>query len=69
MKLTPTFSFCSVIRLDGAVPVKYGLRLNAEEKYHAIKQQLSGQCDIPAEQLMLAEVIASMIKVSSTNAF
>lgn len=51
-----------VVYLDGRIPVKYGLRLNAEEKYLCIKQQLSEHCNIPAEQLMLAEVVASMIK-------
>ncbi|XP_034237598.1 ubiquitin carboxyl-terminal hydrolase 32 isoform X2 [Thrips palmi] len=50
------------IRLDGSVPVKYGLRLNMDEKYAQLKTQLSQLCDIPAHLLCLAEVNQAQIK-------
>ncbi|XP_046979817.1 ubiquitin carboxyl-terminal hydrolase 32 [Schistocerca americana] len=51
-----------VMRLDGSVPVKYGLRLNMDEKYSSIKAALSPLCGIPAHLLRLAEVTAAQIK-------
>ncbi|KAJ4445303.1 hypothetical protein ANN_07108 [Periplaneta americana] len=51
-----------VIRLDGSVPVKYGLRLNMDEKYSSVKSALSVLCGVPAHLLRLAEVTAAQIK-------
>ncbi|XP_023716699.1 ubiquitin carboxyl-terminal hydrolase 32 isoform X2 [Cryptotermes secundus] len=51
-----------VIRLDGSVPVKYGLRLNMDEKYSSVKSALSSLCGVPAHLLRLAEVTAAQIK-------
>ncbi|KAK7789457.1 hypothetical protein R5R35_012652 [Gryllus longicercus] len=51
-----------VIRLDGSVPVKYGLRLNMDEKYSAIKQALAPLCGVSAHLLRLAEIANSQIK-------
>ncbi|PSN41510.1 hypothetical protein C0J52_07225 [Blattella germanica] len=44
-----------VIRLDGSVPVKYGLRLNMDEKYSSVKTALACLCGVPAHLLRLAE--------------
>lgn len=55
--------FRTVIRLDGSVPVKYGLRLNMDEKYSSVKTALSGLCGVSAHLLRLAEVTAAQIKV------
>lgn len=52
-----------VIRLDGSVPVKYGLRLNNDEKYGALKNALSSLCGIPPHLMKLAEVQNAVIKV------
>lgn len=52
----------TVIRLNGEVPAKYGLRLNSEAKYFELKQQLQSLCGIPPERLLLAEVACSQIK-------
>jgi hypothetical protein len=49
--------------LDGSVPVKYGLRLNMDEKYSSVKSALSSLCAVPAHLLRLAEVTAAQIKV------
>ncbi|XP_061105237.1 ubiquitin carboxyl-terminal hydrolase 32 [Conger conger] len=51
-----------VIKLDGSTPVRYGLRLNMDEKYTALKKQLSELCGLKPEQILLAEVHASNIK-------
>jgi hypothetical protein len=53
----------TVIRLDGSIPVKYGLRLNMDEKYSSVKSALSNLCGVPAHLLRLAEVTAAQIKV------
>lgn len=56
--------YCStVIKLDGTTPVRYGLRLNMDEKYTGLKKQLSELCSLKPEQILLAEVHTSNIKV------
>lgn len=51
-----------VVRLDGSLPVKYGLRLNHDDKYSTLKQQLGNLCEIPPHQLLIAEVSGAVIK-------
>ncbi|XP_023239784.1 ubiquitin carboxyl-terminal hydrolase 32-like isoform X2 [Centruroides sculpturatus] len=51
-----------VVRLDGSLPVKFGLRLNHDDKYSVLKQQLSNLCEIPPHQLLIAEVSGAVIK-------
>uniref|UniRef100_S4RA38 Ubiquitin carboxyl-terminal hydrolase 32 n=1 Tax=Petromyzon marinus TaxID=7757 RepID=S4RA38_PETMA len=52
----------TVIRLDGSVPVRYGLRLGVEDKYSGLKQQLSELCSLQPQQILLAEVFSSNIR-------
>ncbi|XP_051534431.1 ubiquitin carboxyl-terminal hydrolase 32-like isoform X1 [Myxocyprinus asiaticus] len=52
----------TVIKLDGSTPVRYGLRLNMDEKYMGLKKQLSELCSLKPEQILLAEVLTSNIK-------
>lgn len=52
-----------VIKLDGSTPVRYGLRLNMDEKYTGLKKQLSELCSLTPEQILLTEVHSSNIKV------
>ncbi|XP_043115046.1 ubiquitin carboxyl-terminal hydrolase 32 isoform X1 [Puntigrus tetrazona] len=52
----------TVIKLDGSTPVRYGLRLNMDEKYMGLKKQLSELCFLKPEQILLAEVHTSNIK-------
>ncbi|XP_056612707.1 ubiquitin carboxyl-terminal hydrolase 32 isoform X2 [Triplophysa dalaica] len=52
----------TVIKLDGSTPVRYGLRLNMDEKYMGLKKQLSELCSLKPEQILLAEVHTSNIK-------
>ena len=55
---------CVVIKLDGSTPVRYGLRLNMDEKYTGLKKQLSELCGLKPEQILLAEVHNSNVRVS-----
>ena len=55
------------MRLDGSVPIRYGLRLNMEAKYKAFKKQLGELCNIPPEQLLLVEVGGAMVRVSHSH--
>lgn len=57
----------AVIKLDGSTPVRYGLRLNMDEKYTGLKKQLSELCSLKPEQILLAEVHTSNIKVLRTD--
>ncbi|KAK3792374.1 hypothetical protein RRG08_045918 [Elysia crispata] len=51
-----------VQKLDGSVPVKYGLRLNMDEKYRALKREVSRLADIPVEELLVVEVSGPIVK-------
>ena len=53
-----------VIRLDGSVPVKYGLRLPMDTTYLLLKERLTSLCDISSDHLLFAEVSGAMIKVN-----
>ena len=50
--------------LDGSVPVKYGIRLSMDEKYKALKRELSNLTDIPVSQILFVEVVGPIVKVS-----
>ncbi|XP_036821530.1 ubiquitin carboxyl-terminal hydrolase 32 isoform X2 [Oncorhynchus mykiss] len=52
----------TVIMLDGSTPVRFGLRLNMDDKYTDLKKQLSELCSLKPEQILLAEVHTSNIK-------
>ncbi|KAL2096161.1 hypothetical protein ACEWY4_008309 [Coilia grayii] len=52
----------TVIKLDGSTPVRYGLRLNMDEKYTGLKKQLSELCGLKPDQILLAEVHNSNIR-------
>ncbi|KAJ8312078.1 hypothetical protein KUTeg_009451 [Tegillarca granosa] len=50
------------IRLDGSVPVKYGLRLNMDEKYKTLKKELSELTNIPSDQILFVEIMGPIVK-------
>ena len=54
----------TVVRLDGSVPVKYGLRLPMDATYLLLKERLAALCQVSSDHLLLAEVSGAMIKVS-----
>ncbi|OWF52140.1 Ubiquitin carboxyl-terminal hydrolase 32 [Mizuhopecten yessoensis] len=51
-----------VMRLEGTVPKKYGLRLNMDEKYRALKRELSKLTNIPFEQILFVEIMGPLVK-------
>lgn len=51
-----------VVRLDGSVPVRYGLQLNPDERYASLKQQLAPLCGLSPPQLLLAEVWGAVVR-------
>ncbi|XP_042222314.1 ubiquitin carboxyl-terminal hydrolase 32-like isoform X6 [Homarus americanus] len=51
-----------VVKLDGSVPVKYGLRLNSDSRYYDVKQHLHILTSIPPHQIMLSELANAQIK-------
>jgi len=55
--------FFAVVKLDGSVPVKYGMRLNMDSKYSAVKEHLSQLTGLPVCKLVLAEVASAQLKV------
>ncbi|XP_022103734.1 ubiquitin carboxyl-terminal hydrolase 32-like isoform X2 [Acanthaster planci] len=57
-----------VVRLDGSVPIKYGLRLNMEAKYKAFKKQLGELCDLQPDQLLLVEIGGAMVRSFPSDA-
>lgn len=57
-------SLPAVMFLDGRQPVKYGLKLEMDEKYKQLKEELSELCEVPSSRLLLVEMYASNIRVS-----
>ncbi|XP_052751885.1 ubiquitin carboxyl-terminal hydrolase 32 [Galleria mellonella] len=50
-----------VMRLDGSVPVKYGVRVNTEGTYLDLKNKLSELCELPPECMLIAELSGATI--------
>ena len=57
--LSPT-----VVRLDGSQPVRYGLKLEVDDKYRALLVALSRLTGIKKSNLLLVEIFGAMIRVS-----
>ena len=52
------------MRLDGTQPVRYGIKMELDDKYRRLKDMVSDLCGIPSANLRLAEVYGAMVKVS-----
>ena len=63
MLCTPVYFHFSVLHLRGSTPTKYGLLLNQDDKYKAVKKELCKYCGLAASQLLLVEVFGACIKV------
>ena len=57
------FLYLVVMRLDGSQPVKYGIKVEVDDKYRSLKQSLSELCGIPSSKLLLVEISGSVIRV------
>lgn len=53
--------------LDGRQPVKYGLKLEIDEKYRLLKEELAKLCGLPSSRILLVEMYASNIRVSGSG--
>ena len=62
---TAFYFYYLVMTLDGSVPIKYGVRLNMDEKYRMLKKALSELTDIPTNQILLVEILGPVVKVSA----
>jgi ubiquitin carboxyl-terminal hydrolase 6/32 len=51
-----------VIRLDGSVPVRYGLRLKTGDNYRQLREMLSGLSGLDLSQLLLLELFAGTVR-------
>lgn len=56
-----------VIRQNGTVPVKYGLTLDMEAKYADIKPRLSRLSRIPADNLILVDIVQSQFRIDASD--
>ncbi|XP_059478649.1 ubiquitin carboxyl-terminal hydrolase 32 [Neocloeon triangulifer] len=56
-----------VVRLDGSVPVKYGMRLNMDSKYSAVKEHLSQLTGLPPCKLSLTEVASAQLRLTFSD--
>lgn len=54
---------CEVMKLDGSQPVRYGIKLELDDKYRRLKEIISDLCGLPPASLRLAEVYGAMVKV------
>ena len=52
------------MRLDGSQPVRYGLKLEVDQKYRALLSSLSRMAGIRKSNLLLVEMHGAMIRVS-----
>ena len=57
------FSSAAVVRLDGSVPVRYGLRLNMDARYSAVKQQLQQMSGVHETSILICELADPLVKV------
>ena len=51
------------MRLDGSQPIRYGIKMELDDKYRRLKEIVSELCGIPSSNLRLAEVYGAMLKV------
>lgn len=59
----PLLLLAVVVRLDGSQPVRYGLKLEVDDKYRALLMILSRLTGIKKSNLLLVEVFGAMIRV------
>ena len=52
-----------MVWLDGSQTVRYGLKLDLDEKYRSLRRSLAQLCGVTERNLLLVEMSASMIRV------
>lgn len=64
------FFWFSVVRLDGSTPVKYGLRLLADDRFEAIKEKLREYTGLPCDRMLIVQLSGNnLIQVRSLLSF
>ena len=58
-----------VLTKDGAKPIKYGIKLNSDDKYRDIRKPLSKFTDIPEDKLLFIELNGPHVKVGKCCSF
>ena len=58
---------CVVMCLDGSQPVRYGVKLELDDKYRRLKEVISELSGIPFANLRLVEVYGAMVKVHTLS--
>lgn len=53
----------AVMKLDGSQPVRYGIKLELDDKYRRVKEVVAEMCGICPSSLRLAEVYGATVKV------
>ena len=51
------------MRLDGSQPVRYGIKMELDDKYRRLKEIVSDMCGVALANLRLAEVYGATVKV------
>ena len=57
-----------MVRLDGSVPVRYGLRLNMDARYSAVKQQLQLMSGVHEASILICELAEPLVQVGTAAA-
>ncbi|KAM7433841.1 Transcription elongation factorSPT6 [Porites harrisoni] len=56
-----------VVHLEGSTPTKYGLLLNNDDRYKAVKRELSKYCGLVSSQLLLVEIFGASVRSLPTD--
>ena len=54
-----------MVLLDGSQPMRYGLKLELDDKYRQLKRALSELCGLESDRMLLVEVYGGVIRVSA----
>ena len=65
--LTTSLSYLAVMKLDGSQPVRYGIKLELDDKYRRVKEIVAEMCGISSSSLRLAEVYGATVKVITSH--
>ena len=56
-----------MVLLDGSQPMRYGLKLELDDKYRQLKRALSELCGLESDRMLLVEVYGGVIRVSAAS--
>ena len=53
-----------MVLLDGSQPLRYGLKLELDDKYRQLKRALCDLCGLEPADILLVEVYSGVVRVS-----